>query len=327
MKFSKAFPGIVGLLLLAVTPAVVEAQGTTVRGQIFLPGGDMPNHPIRFYLTRNDGALNDYRFTDSNGRFILERLRGDIEHTITIESDGRTFGRTTQTFMPQYEATVRIYLNPLPARPIAKQDTISVNTGYRPSAEAEAAHKEAVQKIQEDKFDEAEKLLLKAVAADAKFPEAKITLGALYVQLRKWPDAEKYLREGLALDPKSAYGQMMLGVTMNRQNRFAEAIAPLREALRLSRDLATAHLHLGVALYETDQFEEAERELMLAESVTGTEAALYHLYLGQLFARTNRYEKAIPEFEKYLQLLPNAKNAPDVRALIQRMKQELASRK
>ena len=311
------------LALVLVAGCAASAQ-VNVRGQFYMPGGDTPQNSVRFYITRSDGGLNEYRFSDSNGRFTIERASGRLEHTITVDSDGRSYGNTTYTFTPAQESSVRIYLNRLPAAPTGKPGTISANSGTKAGTNANHALEAGMKAVAEDHPAEAERLFKEAIKEDPKFPEPLIALGGLYMQQKKLAEAEKLIRQGLALDAKSAYGQMSLGIIMTRTDRYQEAIAPLREAIRLNADLNSPHLYLGVALVETEQFEEAERQLNIADNVTGIEETLRYLYLGQLYARTGRYEKSISAFESYLQRSPGAKNAGEVRALIDRMKQELA---
>lgn len=314
------------IALLLLMAGGVYAQGA-VRGQIVLPGGATPRMQIRFYLTSGDGLLNDYRFSDTNGRFVLSGLNNRVEHTITVDGDGTNWATTIYKFMPQYETTPRIYLNAIPSKPVAKPATVSAASGYKPSQAAMEADEAGIKAMREDRPEEAEKLLRQAVAADPKYPAAHIHLGALLLQVKKLEEAEKVLRQALELDAKSAFAQMSLGMVLNRLNRFAEAVPPLQEAIRLNSELVTAHVHLGVALVETEQFEEAERQLNIADNATGTEEVVRYLYLGQLYARTNRYEKSISAFETYLQKAPNDKNAESVKALLVQMKQELAKRK
>src|SRR5712664_1409614 len=105
-----------GMSFVGVTAPRATAQ-VDVRGQILLPDGDLPSENIRFYLTSDDGRVNEYRYTDSSGRFILERLSNRVSYTITVDSDGSSYGSTRYTFMPAYEQVVRLTLNPLPRKP------------------------------------------------------------------------------------------------------------------------------------------------------------------------------------------------------------------
>jgi len=38
--------------------------------------------------------VNEYCYTDSNGRFILERLINRISYTMTVDTDGQSFATT-----------------------------------------------------------------------------------------------------------------------------------------------------------------------------------------------------------------------------------------
>lgn len=321
--FRKALVGI--LLFLAV--AAGAAAQINVRGQILLPNGDLPSENVRFFLASDDGKVNEYRFTDSNGRFTLERLNGRISYTITVESDGSTHDTTSYNFIPQYEQMVRITLRPLTRKPKPAGITISSASGYRPNPQAVKAHEAAAREIKNQQFEAAEKHLREAVEADAKFPDALIDLGALLMQQKKFTEAEQFLRQALALDSKSVYALLNLGIALIRQNKFADAIPHLQEAVRLQDGLVPAHLNLGFALVETGQFVEAEPHLQRALKGVSADAVLAQMYIGQLYARTGKYEKSIAAFEAYLEKAPNAVNAAEVRSLIERMRKEISERK
>lgn len=312
------------MVLLAVAgvsqPAFAQQ---TVRGQILLPGGGMPQEPIRFFLRSGDGRLNEFRFTDSNGRFILERLSTLIDYTIDVTGDDFNYGNTTYTFNPGYSGTVRITLNG-PARKTVKQGTVSAATAYKPNQEALDLHEAAMKDIDKEDMSAAESKLRKAVAKDAKFTQAHVDLGALLLQNKKNAEAEEVLRGAIAADPKSHVALLNLGVALNRQNKFADAVPVLREALRLQPGLVPGHLQLGIALVETDQYADAERELLAVLKSPGEEEVAAQLYLGKLYALTGQFPKGIEALEKYLQKAPQAPNAGEVKALIARMKSEMA---
>ena len=128
------------------------------------------------------------------------------------------------------------------------------------------------------------------------------------------------------MDPKSILVLLNLGITLNHLEKYTDAIIPLREALRLEPGLVTAHVHLGVAFVETDKFDGAEPELERGVKAGGDDEIVAQLYLGKLYARTGKYDKAVAAFEIYLQKAPNAPNADEVRELIKRLRQEMAAR-
>ncbi|HEV8383980.1 MAG TPA: tetratricopeptide repeat protein, partial [Candidatus Acidoferrales bacterium] len=232
-----------GVCLFAILVLAASAAAQiNVRGQILLPNGSPPADIIRFFLSSDDGRVNEYRFTDSNGRFILERLGGGTGYTITIETDGSTWDTTTYSFVPQYIASPRITLQPYTRRAPAPEKTVSASSGYRPNAKAADAYEAALKELKKQRYDTAEQLLHKAIEADPKYAPPMIDLGALLIQQRNYPEAEKFLRQAVDADAKSTLALLNLGVALNRQEKFADAIPVLREALRLEDGLTAARL-------------------------------------------------------------------------------------
>jgi tetratricopeptide (TPR) repeat protein len=297
-----------------------------VRGQILLPGGETPNEPIRFALYSGDGRVNEIRYTDSNGRFILERLNANIDYTIDVTGDNALFGSTTYSFNPGYNGAVRVTLN-APARKVMKLGTLSAASAYKPNAEAVDLHEAALKDIEKEDFDAAEAKLRKAVARDPKFLQAHIDLGAILISDKKYEEAEAVLRQAIVADPKSHVALLNLGTVLNRERKFPEAVSALKEALRLEPGLVAGHLQLGIALVETDQLQDAEKELLVAVRKPGEEEVPGFLYLGKLYAMTGAFPKGVEALEKYLAKAPSAPNAADVRSLIDRMKAEMAKQK
>lgn len=321
---------VCAILLLAASAAT--AQTLTVRGQFLLPNGDFPHETIRYSVSSGDGRTNDIRFSDSNGRFIIERLpSGRIDITISVSSDGSTYGDTSYNFIPYASpngtADVRVTLSPLPRKPASVLTTISAASGYKPSADAVRAHEAALKEIEKQAFQAAEPHLRRAISLDPKFPAPLIDLAALLMQQRRYPEAEQLLRQALDADSKSVLGLLNLGITLNRQGKFADAIPHLREALRLEPRLVPGHLNLGIALLEDGQPEEAERALLRTVRTPGPEEAPAQLHLGRLYARSGEFSKAVTALEAYLEKAPTASNADEVRSLVARLRREMSTRR
>jgi tetratricopeptide (TPR) repeat protein len=314
------------LVLAGMAILAAGAQGqVNVRGQILMPNGEMPTESIRFTLTRGDGSLNEIRFTDSNGRFVLERLNTLIDYSIEVPGDDVRYGSTTYRFNPGYNNVVRVTLNPPPKR-VIKSGTITAASGYKPNAEAAELHEAALKDIEKEDLDAAEAKLLRAVARDPRFAQAHVDLGAVLLAGKRFAEAETILRQAIAADPKSHVALLNLGTALNRQQKFADAIPFLREALRLEPGLVAGHLQLGIALVETEQLADAEKELLVAVRKPGEEEVPGWLYLGKLYAMTGAFPKGVDALEKFLQKAPSARNAGEVRNLINRMKTEMAKR-
>jgi tetratricopeptide (TPR) repeat protein len=280
---------------------------------------------MRFYLTSDDGRVNEIRYTDSNGRFILERLSNRIGYTISVDSDEASYGTSRLQFMPAYEAVVRFTLNPLPSKPTVPGGTVSAASGYKPEAKAFALYERAMKEIGKKHNDAGERLLREAVAADPKYPAPLNDLGVVLMVKKNYQEAEKVLKQAVEADPKSLHALLNLGITMNHMGKYEDAIAPLREAARLEPGLVAARLHLGIAFVETDQFVQADKELDFVAKSPHADKSMVHLYQGKLYARTGNFDKSIAAFNAYLDDAPQSAEASEVHALIARM-QELKAK-
>ena len=75
-----------------------------------------------------------------------------------------------------------------------------------------------------------------------------------------------------------------------------------------------AYFYNAVANYKLNKIEDAEKSGLKAEHVDLiTRFPKLHLLLGEIFARKNDYATAISEVQTYLELVPHAKNADQVR--------------
>ena len=323
MKLRRAGIVLTALCVLLISP-VARAQ-VNVRGQILLPNGDLPREPIRFEITCTNG-YHDLIFTDSGGRFILERLDPNLEYVITVDSDESTWGLTQYHFHPGETDTPRFYLNPMPVKKGIRPGTISAKSGYSANPEAVDLHDRGLKAYQTGDAAAAEGLLRSATQKDPKFAAAYNDLGVVLSREKKYADAEEALRKGLEQDAKSPDLQANLGTVLNHENRFADAVTPLQEALRLRPAHAETHLQLGLAFVETDKLFSAREQLLEAEKDFADKAATnatLQMYLGELYARTGDFKLSIAAFERYLTLEPNSANTPAVKNLVERMKTQM----
>lgn len=147
--------------------------------------------------------------------------------------------------------------------------------------------------------------------------EALTGLGELSV-------ARKHLVEALKQTDLSlpARGELhfKLGVLLNREEKFAEAVKELEQAIALDPTAANAHLQLGGAYLQMKQLAEAERALLKAYELGGNGVGAAQLLLGQIYYMQQKFDLSQRAFEQYLKDVPNAPNAAQIKAVIEKLK-------
>jgi tetratricopeptide (TPR) repeat protein len=311
---------ILCLFAIALLMGHSATAQTNVTGQIFLPDGNTPSHPIRFSIdSLAGGTLHDIQYTDSKGKFILEHLDPDASYTITVEGDDENYATTKYEFIPDESSDPRFYLNPIPEKKFVKP------APYKPNSKVADLHDRGLKAFEQNDPAEAERLLREVVNDDPKYVVGFNDLGVVLMRERKYADAEQVFRKGLQVDPNSVAVLQNLGTDLVHAGKYQDAIEPLKGALHLQPNRSEAHLQLGAALVETGQYAEAEQELLAAQRGKGVDEAGLQLYFGKLYASTGNYAKAIAAFNAFLSLAPaDSPSLPAIRAAIERMQQAMA---
>lgn len=130
------------------------------------------------------------------------------------------------------------------------------------------------------------KLAQEAVKADPKNVRAWIEMGNILMDTSRFNEAVEAYQKALDLDPKNVDVRVDMGTCYQNSGRPDRAVTEFREALEINPNHALGHFNLGVVLAAT----------------------------------FNDRGQAVKEFEKYLQLEPNAPNAAQVRQEIQNLK-------
>jgi cytochrome c-type biogenesis protein CcmH/NrfG len=293
---------------------------STVRGQILLPDGNLPTITIRFDLDGSNG-YHDIRYTDSNGRIVLEHLFNEVTYTILVRSDDVNWADTEFKFIPGNNPVARFYLNQLPKTKLLKPSE------YKPSAQVQSLHDRGIAAFQSSKPEDAEALLRQAMKADPKYVAAFNDLGVMLMRRRKFAEAEQVYLEGLQSNPKSVTLLENLGTDQVHAGKYEDAITTLRAALRMQPARGEAHLQLGAALVETGRYAEAEAELNAAKLDAGADATGLQLYFGKLYASTGNFAKAIEALTAYLKLAPpDSPSIPVIQAVMSQMQDALNKR-
>jgi len=136
--------------------------------------------------------------------------------------------------------------------------------------------------------------------------------------------AEQVLHGALSESTNDSAAQVdlhfKLGVILNRQDRFDEAAVELKKAVTINDTAANAHLLLGATLLQLNRLGEAEKSLLRSYEVAGPGAGNAQMFLGQLYLIQQNPALALKAFEQYLRDVPEAVNAAQIKAEIEKLK-------
>ena len=148
----------------------------------------------------------------------------------------------------------------------------------------------------QDQNEAARSAYVQATAIDIKFLPPYLSLASMAYKSENWSEVLKLTGHILALDPMSqaaATGYML-------------DLDPL--------DYTGVYFYNSFANFKLNRMEDAENSALKAEHLDlRTGFPQLHLLLAEIFARKNRYDAAILQTQIYLELVPNAKNADQVR--------------
>ncbi len=99
------------------------------------------------------------------------------------------------------------------------------------------------------------------------------------------------------LDPQNADNFYQVGYIYEQQNRYDLALGFMQKCAMIDKKHAKAHAEIGLMLYRTKQFNEAKKEIDLAIKLSPETYSSYY-YLGKILKDAKDLPAAIKSFEK-----------------------------
>lgn len=343
----KVSPSIIsvwlGLLLLSLSisaqistrdnsNSIGAARGNhTIRGKIFLPSGQLPEHRIRVVLEVVSGGIYGETFSDTVGGFEFRSLPNNT-YRVIVQSDGQKYEKAEETIEVSGNMS-RTYMSQVFLREKENDNRARTNSKMISAAEfsqevpkaAKKHYELGLKKMKEGKPDDAHASFQNALKDFPDYVLALNRVGEFQFSKHQLNEAEVTLKHALEVSPKFPMTQINLGMLMVEQKRFPEAIEYLEAANKLDESFPMAHLYLGIALLEKKPQEDndlvkAERELSRALALGGGSLVHVHKYLFNIYVRRHEYNRAASELEAYLKDAPNAPDAAQVQDMIIKVK-------
>jgi tetratricopeptide (TPR) repeat protein len=140
--------------------------------------------------------------------------------------------------------------------------------------------------------------------------------GKAQLEAKHYAEAEAAFSQMLEADaPTSSKGYEGLALVEIARKSYDKALANAKKAVELNDESAGAHYALGLAHAYRQDFRNAAPSLEKALSLD-PDNAYAHYQLGLVQYRLKRYDQTIIHFEKFLELMPEAPEAPQVKSIL-----------
>ena len=224
-----------------------------------------------------------------------------------------------------------------PIGALRKEPNAWLSYYYRMDAQISRLLGLSVQALQQNNYDQAEKLLQEVLGAQPTHPDALRFMGILYAMKRNWPAALILIDQALELSPDNAlahsnkgnilqelgragdaiesYDKAIAlapnnvevynnkGNALQALNRFTDSLEWYDKAIALAPQYAMAYNNKGNALQELKQFNEAMHCYNKALAL-GSFADSAFTGIGVVLQQLKRYEEALTFFDKAIALNP-----------------------
>ena len=292
-----------GLLLFPLTAMSQDSgsEGVVLRGdkaEISITVRDRSGEPISAPASvklYHEGIPVDQGATSHGRAFFIPRTLGAF--TIVVEATGYKSAQKDVSIPVAVKAEVDIYLQ----RQLAANETVGVPGKPVLAPKAKEAFDKALQALNANKLDQAEKYVAEALRLAPGHPDVLFLQGVVSLNRSKWIDAQTVLEKATQLDPENARAFSALGMALANQGKYDQAIPPLEKSQQLAPAGWETQWTLAKAYYHHEQYQQALETSQQALAASTGKAPQIELLVAQSLTAVGRYEdsaKALREFLK-----------------------------
>ena len=156
------------------------------------------------------------------------------------------------------------------------------------------------------KYKEAEVWYKKAIQSDPKYHMAYYNMGILYEDMKQYAESKDYYRKTIEINPGYVNAMINLGIILETKDKnFSDAEYWYKKASEASPDNYLVYYNMGF-LYNNKEFSKYNIDAAIGyyQKVTTLKPDhdLSFFYIGNLYYDKKEYPKAIPAYEKAIQL-------------------------
>jgi len=157
----------------------------------------------------------------------------------------------------------------------------------------------------------------KTQKAREKDPQYQYNVGLFYLNQSDVENATKYFVKALSLDTRFYLAYNAMGLAHSMKGRLDEAAKSYLKCLEINPKFTEARNNLGTVYQEMNQLDKAEAEFRTAlQDLTYQNRELPYFNLARLNVLQNRFDEALDNVLKALQIRPRLAMAHNLRGLI-----------
>ncbi len=150
-----------------------------------------------------------------------------------------------------------------------------------------------------------------------KDPEYQYNLSLVHLRNGKFDEAIRILNKALALKPDYSHALCTLGLAYTMKGEFQESINQLKRCLNTDPSMTEAHNYLGVAYQELGFLEEAEKEFKIAIMDTKYRSREQPYYnLARIYLTRGNLQEALDHIDRALLFNANFRLAHNLKGMI-----------
>ncbi len=257
---------------------------------------------------------------DLSGKFKFKDLHPDLFTLIVYIPRSGEYARTVEVSPALADSKKRVFVEITFQPSLASKSYQKVSSSQLSIPDnALREYEKANRKMQNRDVEGAVEHLKKAVEIAPQYVDAWNNLGALAYKLHQFALAETYFREALKHEPDYYPSLVNLGGALLTQGKIQDSLPWNLAALQARPDDALAHSQLGLNYYHMGQMEEAEKYLKQATVLDPGHFSFPQLKLAEIYIARKDSASAARMLRQFLDLHPDAGEAPAVRKQIQQL--------
>lgn len=299
----RAFTSTTILLILLTVPHISFAQDTVVKGVVIDPEGN-PVDGAKITFFNADRGLKFTVKSDNEGKFIKAGIIPTV-YKVTVEKDGYFTIESMARIRFGYTEEMEIKFTKIP-----------------PKVEDDKNLDKGIEEYTKGNFDDAIVLFEKVVK---KFPESiegYYNLGLSYMRKGDLDQALVSFEKARDLNPEAYTVYLALGEGYFNKGESEKAVEAYAKATELEPENPRAYYNLGMTQYKLNKTEEALVAFEKCIELDPQKSTPYY-QAGLTAIKAADYERSISYFEKFLEIEPNAKEAAQVKAIVDELKKAI----